>query len=214
MLNVPVYDETGAQIGAEQIDEGLLGNEVNASLLKQVLVAYHANRRQGHAVTKSRGEVAGSTRKIYRQKGTGRARMGPVRTPQRRGGGMAFAKRVRDFRQGLPKKMRRLARNQAVLAKINSNEALIVDGLNFDVPKTSRFATFLRKVDAGNGCLFAMAGRNETLYKSGRNIPRTEIRAVAELNAFEILARRKLIFTRDAFAAFRSSIGGAQKASE
>jgi large subunit ribosomal protein L4 len=140
--------------------------------------------------------------------------MGPVRAPQRRGGGMAFAKRVRDFRQGLPKKMRRLARNQAVLAKINSNEALIVDGLHFDVPKTSRFATFLRKVDAGNGCVFALAGLNETLYKSGRNIPRTEIRAVADLNAFDILARRKLIFTRDAFAAFRSSVGGAQKASE
>ena len=213
MLNVPVYNETGAQIGTEQIDEGLLGNEVNASLLKQVLVAYHANRRQGHAVTKSRGEVAGSTRKVYRQKGTGRARMGPVRTPQRRGGGMAFAKRVRDFRQGLPKKMRRLARNQAVLAKINSNEALIVDGLNFDVPKTSRFATLLRKVDANNGCVFALAGRDEVLYKSGRNIPRTEIRAVGELNAFDILGRRKLIFTREAFAAFRNSIGGAQKAS-
>ncbi|HOO16360.1 MAG: 50S ribosomal protein L4 [Phycisphaerae bacterium] len=214
MLSVPVYDETGAKIGAEQIDEGLLGNEVNASLLKQVVVAYHANRRQGHAVTKSRSDVVGSTKKLYRQKGTGRARMGNARTPQRRGGGMAFAKRVRDFRQALPKKMRRLARNQAVLAKINSNEALIVDGLRFDVPKTSRFATFLKKVDADNGCLFAMAEPNETLYKSGRNIPRTEIRPVAELNAYDILARRKLIFTRDAFASFRASVGGAQKASE
>ena len=207
MLSVPVYNEGGEQVGTEQIDEALLGGAVNASLLKQAVVMYQANRRQGTVATKSRGLVEGSTRKIYRQKGTGRARMGTVRTNIRRGGGVAFAKTTRDFRQAMPKKMRRRARNQAVLAKIQSDNALIVDGLRFEAPKTARFAALLQKVQAGRGCVFATAGTDVVLYKSGRNIPRTEIRDVAELNAYDILSRRKLIFTREAFAKFRETAG-------
>lgn len=203
MLNVPVYNEGGEQVGSEQIEESLLGGSPNPALLKQAVVRYHANRRQGTAVTKSRSDVEGSTRKIYRQKGTGRARMGNVRTCVRRGGGMAFAKQVRDFRQGMPKRMRRLARNHAVLAKIQAEDVLIVDGLKLDAPKTARLASLLSKVHAERGCVLATAGLDLILYKSGRNIPRTEIRDVAELNAYDILSRRKLIFTREAFAAFR-----------
>jgi large subunit ribosomal protein L4 len=211
MLSVPVYNESGEQVGAEQIDEVLLGTEVNAALLKQAIVMYHANRRQGHAVTRSRGEIAGSTRKLYRQKGPGRARMGPVRTPVRRGGGHAFAKQVRDFRQAMPRKMRRLARDQAVLAKIRSDEVAIIDNLRFEVPKTARLATLLRKLGAERGCVFATAGHDQVLYKSGRNIPRAEVCDVAELNAFNILSRRKLLFTRDAFVAFRDAAARVQK---
>ena len=207
MLSVPVYNEGGEQIGSEQIDEGLLGGRLNSSLLKQAVVAYHANRRQGTVVTKSRADVEGSTKKLYRQKGTGRARMGNLRTCVRRGGGMAFAKGGRNFKQDLPRKMRRLARNQAVLAKIESEQALIVDGLKFETPKTARFAAMLAKVDATRGCVFATAGIDALLFKSGRNIPRAEIRDVAELNAFDILSRRKLIFTPEAFVAFREAAG-------
>ena len=209
MLSVPVYNEAGEQIGSEQIDAALLGDEVNPALLKQALVMYHANRRQGHAVTRGRRDVHGSSRKLFRQKGTGRARMGNARTVIRRGGGVAFAKSVRDFRQAMPKRMRRLARNQAVLAKIQSDEALIVDGLTFESPKTARFAALLKNIDATRGCVFATAGLDTMTYKSGRNIPRAEIRVVAELNAGDILSRRKLIFTRAAFAAFRQTVGGA-----
>lgn len=212
MLSIPVYNETGEQVASEQIDEGLLGGRVNAALLKQAIVRYHANRRQGTVATKSRGDVEGSTRKIYRQKGTGRARMGPVRTPLRRGGGMAFAKRPHDMRKDMPKRMRQLANRQAVLAKIQSDSVLIVDGLKFEAPKTARFAALLKKVHAERGCVFATAGVDLPLYKSGRNIPRTEIRPVAELNAFDILSRRKLIFTREAFTAFRDLVGGGQAA--
>lgn len=212
MLSVPIYNEAGEQVGDEQIDETLLGGAVNPALLKQAVVAYHANRRQGTAVTKGRGDVRGSTRKLYRQKGTGRARMGNARTCVRRGGGVAFAKQLRDFRQALPRKMRRLARNQAVLAKIQSSDALIVDGLKLEAPKTSRLAEVLKKVQAERGCVFATAGVDPVLYKSGRNIPRTEIRDVAELNAFDILSRRKLIFTREAFAAFCQTVAGVAQA--
>lgn len=212
MLSVPIYNEAGEQVGDEQIDEALLGGAVNPALLKQAVVAYHANRRQGTAVTKGRSEVRGSTRKLYRQKGTGRARMGNARTCVRRGGGVAFAKQLRDFRQALPRKMRRLARNQAVLAKIQSSDALIVDGLKLEAPKTSRLAEVLKKIQAERGCVFATAGVDPVLYKSGRNIPRTEICDVAELNAFDILSRRKLIFTREAFAAFCQTVAGATQA--
>lgn len=206
MLSVPVYNETGQKIGEEQLDEALLGGEVNVALLKQAVVMYQANQRQGTVSQKTRGEVAGSTRKIYRQKGTGRARMGPCRTPVRRGGGRAFPRKPRDFRQDMPRTMRRAARDQAVLAKIKSDEAIIIDNLKFDAPKTKRFATLLNAVSAANGCVFATAGIDQTIYKSGRNIPRTRIMNVAELNAFDILSRRRLIFTREAFAAYRSSI--------
>ncbi|MBU0637497.1 MAG: 50S ribosomal protein L4 [Planctomycetes bacterium] len=206
MLNVPVYNESGEQIGSEQIEEAQLGGQVNAALLKQALVMYQANRRQGHAVQKTRGEVAGSTIKLYRQKGTGRARAGNARTPVRRGGGLAFAKKVREFRQSMPKRMRRLARNQAVLAKIQSQDALIVDQLSFEAPKTSRFAAMLQAVHGDRGCLVATKGGDPMLYKSGRNIPRTDVLDVAELNAYGVLARRKLIFTREAFEAFRQNL--------
>jgi large subunit ribosomal protein L4 len=208
MLSVAVYNEAGQQVGSEQVDENLLGGEVNERLLKQAVVMYQANQRQGTVAQKTRGEVEGSTRKIYKQKGTGRARMGPVRQPVRRGGGRAFPRKPRDFRQAMPKQMRRLARNQAVLAKIKSSDALIVDGLHFDEPKTKRFASLLKAVQADRGCLFATRGVDAKLYRSGRNIPKTQVCDVAELNAYDILLRKRLVFTRDAFAAFCASAGG------
>jgi large subunit ribosomal protein L4 len=207
MVTLPVYNPTGTKVGDESIDEQLLGGEINAALLKQAVVMYHANRRQGTVQTKSRADVEGSSRKIYRQKGTGRARMGNVRTPVRRGGGMAFAKRPRDFRQAMPAKMRRLARNHAVLAKIKSADALIVEGLKIDAPKTAPFAKLLAAVQADRGCVVATDGIEIGIYKSGRNIPRTEITDVAALNARQILSRRKLIFTREAFDRFRQIVG-------
>jgi large subunit ribosomal protein L4 len=212
MLNVPVYNASGTKIGDETIDAELLGGEVNAALLKQAVVMYHANRRQGSAHTKSRADVEGSSRKIYRQKGTGRARMGNVRSPVRRGGGMAFAKRPRDFRQAMPVKMRRLARNNAVLAKIQADATLIVDGLKADVPKTAPLAKLLKAVKAVRGCVLATNGLDLNVYKSGRNIPKTEITDVADLNAYQILSRQKLIFTRAAFDRFKELVGPAAAA--
>ncbi len=214
MLQIPVYDATGQQIGSEPIDAALLGGRVNPALLKQAIVMYHANRRQGNAATKSRGDVEGSTRKIYRQKGTGRARMGTVRSPVRKGGGRAFAKRPRDYRQAMPAKMRRLARNQAVLAKIQSDNALIVDGLKIEAPKTGPLAKLLAAVHGDRGCVLATRGWNELVYKSGRNIPRTEITDVAALNAEQVLSRRKLIFTREAFTRFQEMVGATAAAPE
>jgi large subunit ribosomal protein L4 len=189
----------GTSQGSLQIDEAVLGGEVRPGLLKQAIVRYQNGHRQGTAATKSRGMVRGSTRKLYKQKGTGRARMGNNRQPVRRGGGHAFRKETRDFSQALPKKMRRLARNNAILAKIQSNEALIIDGLGFDSPKTKAFAGMLEAVGVKKSCVVALREPNENIWKSGRNIPKTDICLVQQLNAYEILRRQKLVFAKDAF---------------
>ncbi|MFO0840053.1 MAG: 50S ribosomal protein L4 [Phycisphaerae bacterium] len=211
MLSVPVYDEAGQQVGSESIEPGVLGGEVNASLLKQAIVAYAANRRQGTVAQKTRGEVEGSSRKLYKQKGTGRARTGNLRNPIKRGGGRAFPRKPRDFSLELPRKMRRLARNQAVLSKIQSQDALIVTPKPFEAPKTKRLAAMLKAVNATKGCVLATRGVDSMVYRSGRNIPRTQIVDVAQLNAHDILSRRKLIFTREAFDAFRQALAAAGK---
>ncbi|MCG3127046.1 MAG: 50S ribosomal protein L4 [Phycisphaerae bacterium] len=210
MLSIPVYDESGKQVGSEQIDPAALGGEVNVPLLKQAVVMYHANRRQGTVAQKSRGMVEGSTKKIYRQKGTGNARQGPARAPHRRGGGRAFARAPRDFSKDMPRQMRRLARDNAVLAKINGNAVRIVDRLAFEGPKTKRFSAMLKALDSTRGCTFATRGIDAVLYRSGRNIPRTNIVDVAQLNAYDILSRPRLIFTRDAFVTYRDGLGGAK----
>jgi large subunit ribosomal protein L4 len=207
MVDVPVYNESGDQIETVAVDEAQLGGRVRPALLKQAVVMYLANRRQGAAATKSRGMVVGSTRKLYRQKGTGNARVGSGRTNIRRGGGMAFAKRPRDFRQTMPKKMRRLARNSAILAKILSGDLLLLDELKYEEPKTKRFATMLRQLKANRGCVLALAEPQECVYKSARNIPKTDILQMAQLNAYEILRRNRLLMTKDSFERLLSGAG-------
>ncbi|HEY3242618.1 MAG TPA: 50S ribosomal protein L4 [Phycisphaerae bacterium] len=199
MLDVPVYNMQGEQTGTLQVDAALLGGEVRPKLLHQAIVMYEANARQGSAATKNKSMVAGSTRKLYKQKGTGNARVGQIRTPQRRGGGRAFRKGLTVFERGMNKKMRRLARDNAILAKITSQDALVIDGLSFSEPKTKPFAAMLTAVGASRGAVVALEERNNVIYRSGRNIPKTDILAVNELNAYDILRRRKLIFTRPAW---------------
>lgn len=201
MIDVPVYNMSGEQTGTMQIDEAVLGGHVRVELLKQAVLTWDGNQRQGSARTKSRGMVEGSTRKLYRQKGTGNARMGTVRTNIRRGGGVAFAKLERNYRRDLPRRMRQLARNSALLAKLKSNAVAIVDPVTIETPKTKTFYAMLKSIGAGQGCVVAVEGARPEIYKSGRNIPKTEIRQVHELNAYEILRRRKLVFTRAAFEA-------------
>jgi len=206
MIEVPVYNSDGEQIETLQIDEQALGGFVRPRLLKQAIVMYHANRRQGTAATKSRGMVEGSTRKLYRQKGTGRARMGSIRSPVRRGGGVAFAKRPRDFSQDMPTKMRRLARANAVLAKLLDGEVLVIDELKFEQPKTRQFAAILKnlKIDSLS-CLVTIARHDEVVWKSVRNIEGVTITTVPQLNAWDILRHRRLLFTKEAFLAFAAN---------
>jgi len=200
MIDLPVYNQKGEEVDRIQIDEALLGGRIRPVLLKQALVMYHANKRQGNATTKSRGMVTGSTRKLYRQKGSGRARMGANRTVVRRGGGVAFAKLPRDFRQRMPQKQRQLARNSAILAKLKSNDTVVVDKLEFERPRTRDFIAVMNnlKIDVGRSCLVALNDADVNVYKSLRNIPRVEALEVEQLNAGIICNRRKLLFTRQA----------------
>lgn len=202
MLSVPVFNMKGERTGEMTIDPAVLGGRVRPALIKQAVVAYLDHQRQRSVRTKRRSDVVGSTHKLYRQKGTGRARMGASRTPLRRGGGRAFGRRVPGAVKGLPKGMRRLARNSAVLAKIRANDVAVVEDLRCDVPRTKPIASMLQVLGADRGCVLALHGYDANVYRSGRNIPRTDVRVVDELTPYEILRRRKLLFTRAAFELF------------
>jgi large subunit ribosomal protein L4 len=199
MLAVPVFNMEGERLGEMEIDPVSLGGTVRPRLIKQAVVAFLDHQRQHSARTKGRSEVDGSTRKLYRQKGTGYARAGNLRTPVRRGGGRAFAKRAPAATKELPKKMRRLARASAILAKIQAEDVMILDDLQCSEPKTKTFASMLTALGADRGCVFALDARDSNVYLSGRNIPKTDIRIVEDLNAYEVLRRKKLIFTKPAF---------------
>lgn len=199
MISVPVYNMSGERTGEAEVDEAVLGGKVRYDLLKQAVVLWQSNRRQGSARTKNRSLVEGSTRKLYRQKGTGNARMGTVRTCVRRGGGVAHAKRHLVFERSMPRRMRQAARNSAVLAKLKSDSVAIIESIAMEAPRTRTFYAMLKKVGADRGCVVALGSADPVVVKSGRNIPRTEIVPVHDLNAYEILRRRKLLFTREAW---------------
>jgi len=197
MIDVPVYNQEGQKVSTFQVDEQKLGGKVRNALLKQALVMYHANLRQGTVRTLARGEVAGSTRKMFRQKGTGNARTGGIRNPIKKGGGHAKQKRPKDWRLDMPKKQRRLARDSAILAKIQSNDIRVVDQIALDQPKTKAVANLFKALGIERSCLLAINGRNEVLQKSARNIDRTTVISVDQLNAWDLLRSRTLLVTRD-----------------
>jgi len=198
MLEVPVYNTEGKQIETMSVSDEAFGTRVNTALLKQAVVGYHANKRQGTVATKSRGMVQGSTKKLFRQKGTGNARRGSARTNVLRGGGVAFSKQRRDFRKKMPQKMRIAAWKTAVLAKILGNDLAVVDGLACDEPKTSQMAKLLDNLSINRSCLLALHERDANIYLSSRNLQDLTVRTAEELNAFDIATRQKMIITRQA----------------
>ena len=198
MKEVPVYNPSGEKIDTLKVDESIFGRTVNVSLLKQAVVAYQANQRQGTAATRGRSQTAGSTRKLFRQKGTGNARRGQRRTNILKGGGVAFAKRTRDFRKKMPRKMRKAALASAILAKLLGENLLVVDGLSFDKPQTREMAAVLRNLEIDRSCLLALARRDGNVYLSSRNIADLTVRITAELNAAEVATRQKMLVTREA----------------
>lgn len=199
MIKLAVYNTDGQEVESLKVDEAVLGGSVRYSLLKQAVVMYHANKRVGTAATKSRSMVAGSSKKLFRQKGTGNARVGNIRTGKRKGGGVTFAKTTRDFSKSMPKKQRRLARDSAILAKLLRSDVVVVDGLNFDKPKTKDFAGILSNLKIDRSCLVTVSSGNVNLYKSANNIPKVDVMPVSELNAGDICRHRKMLFTKEAF---------------
>lgn len=204
MIKLPVYDKKGKQVDTIDIDEAQLGREVRPQLLKQAYVMFHANRRQGSARTKGRSDVEGSTRKLYRQKGTGNARVGPRRTNVRRGGGVAFAKdKPREaFRQRMPVKMRRLANRNALLAKLVDDEVKCFSDLSFERPRTQDLRALLDAVGVNRTCLVALDPANRNAALSARNLPEVDSIRIAQLNAFDLLNHRFLVTDKASLQAF------------
>jgi large subunit ribosomal protein L4 len=203
-IRVPIYSPDGKEVGGMDIDPASFGGEVNKQLLHDAVVMYQANRRAGTHKTKTRAEVAGSGKKLFRQKGTGNARVGTRRTNKRRGGGTAFGPTPRDYSYSMPKQQRRLATMMALLSKFQDAEAVVVDGLSFDRPKTKQMNGVLKalKLD-GQSCLVATNGAesDKNLYLSARNIQRVEVAPVRELNAYLLLKNKRLVLTKPAIEA-------------
>lgn len=204
MIEVPVYNQKGDQVDTLNVDEDLLGGEVRPALLKQAYVMFHANRRQGSARTKSRGMVEGSTKKLYRQKGTGNARMGTRRTNIRKGGGVAFAKnKTREaYRLRMPKKMRQLANRNALLAKIVDGEVKCIDEFAMSEPKTREMKSLLDGVGIDRTCLLALDPDDRNAALSARNLAHVRTIRADQLNAFELLNHRYLVIDRASLEGF------------
>lgn len=204
MIQLPVYNAAGTQIDTFAIDEALLGTEVRPALLKQAYVMFHAGQRQGSARTKNRSRIAGSTKKMYKQKHTGNARVGPKRTNLRKGGGVAFAKlREREsFRQDMPKRMRRLANRNALLAKLVDNEVKCFDSLSMNAPKSAEFKAVLNAVGVDRTCLVALDKANRNAALSARNLDGVSTVLVEQLNVFDLLNHRYLVVDKGALQSF------------
>lgn len=206
-MNLAVYDISGKQVGSYEIDPAELAPAVNKQLLHDAVVMYQANQRQGTFRTKNRGEVAGSTKKLYRQKGTGNARAGARRSGTRRGGGHIFAKRPRDFGWRMPKKALRAATRMALAARLADDEVKLVSGLELGSPKTAVVAKLLKSLGiAEKTVLLAPAKHDDMLWKSARNIEGVSVSPVADLNALVLLQPRAVLMTTAAIDAFRESV--------
>lgn len=200
-MEVPVYDMSGTQTGTMSVDEVALGERVNPALIKQAYVRYHANRRQGSARSKSRSHIRGSTAKMYRQKGTGRARHGDRKATQMRGGAhYKNRKRTReDYRQDMPKKMRRKANRNALLAKLVDAEVKVIDGLSFAEPKTRAVARFLGSLGIDSSALLALspdADKSRNARLGARNLDTVAMCRADQLNCFEMLNSRYLVIDK------------------
>jgi large subunit ribosomal protein L4 len=206
MLSLNVYNRQGESVGTVEIDPAEFGGEINKQLLHDVVIMFLANQRAGTHSTLRRGEVAGSTKKLFRQKGTGNARVGTRRTNKRRGGGTAKGPKPRDYEYHLPKKAVRAATRMALLSKFQDNEALVIDDLQLTEVKTKPMAALLKalKLDKTT-CLVGTAGTDPVLYKSARNIPGVEVAPASQMNAYTVLKQKRLLLTRAALEELRQA---------
>jgi large subunit ribosomal protein L4 len=197
MPTVGVFNKEGNKVADMELNESIFGAEVNQYALHQVVVALLANKRQGTQSTKTRSEVRGGGAKPWRQKGTGRARQGSIRAPQWIKGGIVFAPKPRDYRVSVPKSMRKVAMKSALTSKVQENQMIILDTLNFEAPKTKNIVEMLKAFEA-NKALIITAESNEVVYKSARNIQGINIIPANNINVYDLLKYEKVIITKDA----------------
>jgi len=197
-MQLPVYNLAGETVREIEMSDYVFAAPFNEGVVHQVLVAQRANARQGTAATKTRSEVKYSTRKLFRQKGTGNARAGSRRSPLRRGGGITFGPQPRDYRQSVPVKMRRLALRCVLSAKARDGNLKIVDGLTFDRPSTKEMRRALEALGASSSVLVVTNEPETNVIKSARNLPGIRTTPAPVINVADLLSHRTLLMTEPA----------------
>jgi large subunit ribosomal protein L4 len=197
-VQVPVYNLTGEEVRKIEISDAVFGVPFNETVVHQVVVGLRANARQGTSATKTKGEVVGSTKKLYRQKGTGYARAGSKKSPTRRGGGTAFGPKPRDYRQDIPKKVRRLALRCILSSKVGEGDLKIVDTFNFAEPKTKQMINALVALGVETSALIVTPKPEANVIKSARNIPEITTMPADVLNILDIMSHKTLLMTEAA----------------
>jgi large subunit ribosomal protein L4 len=204
MITLNVFNRQGESVGTVEIDPEEFGGTINRQLLHDVVLMHRANQRAGTHSTLRRGEVAGSTRKLFRQKGTGNARVGPRRSNKRKGGGTAKGPKPRDYEYHLPRKAVRAATRMAILSKFQDNEAAVIDDLAVGEVKTKPVAAILKALKLHDTTLLiGTADYDKNLYLSSRNIPRVEVMPASQFNAYTVLRQKRLLLTRAALDQLR-----------
>jgi large subunit ribosomal protein L4 len=207
MPKVSVLSQTGSSVGEIELNEAIFGIEPNEAVLFEALVQQRASLRQGNHKVKTRAEVAGGGRKPWRQKGTGRARQGSIRSPQWRGGGIVFGPSQRSYSYKLPKKVRRLALLSALSTKVRDEEIIVLDALTFDAPKTKEFTKVLKDLSINKKALFVTADIDEAVALSARNIPGISVVTANGINVLDIVAHDNLVVTKDAVQKIEEVLG-------
>jgi large subunit ribosomal protein L4 len=200
-VQLPVYNLSGEVVRQIDVNDSLFAVPFNEAVVHQVMVGMQANARQGTSSTKTRSMVRGSTRKLFREKGTGQARAGSAKSALRRGGAITFGPHPRDYRQDTPKKMRRLALRCVLSAKAGDGELKILDGFNFEEPKTKRMLALLEALGVESSALVVTPEPEANLIKSARNIPQIDTMTVNVINVLDIMSHQTLLMTEAAVRA-------------
>jgi large subunit ribosomal protein L4 len=204
MTSLPIYNRTGDEVGKYEVDPEQFAPRISKQLMHDAVVMYQNNLRQGSVKTKTRAEVHGSSKKMYRQKGTGNARAGSRRSGVRRGGGHIHARQPRDWSYRLTKKALRVATRMALASRIADNEITLIDSLAFAQPKTREMTAVLKALKlTGSRLLVTIPAHDVNVYKSIRNIADVSVLPVSELNAWNVLHPKRLLMTTAALDALR-----------
>jgi large subunit ribosomal protein L4 len=206
-MQVPVYNVQGEQVSEAELRDDIFGAPINEGLMHQALVRQLANARLGTHKTKTRGEVRGGGRKPWRQKGTGRARQGSIRSPQWRGGGIVFGPTPRSYRQKMPRKMRRQALRSALSVKAAESQVVLLDNLEMAEPKTKEILGILQNLGVGSSTLIVLPGRDEIVLRSVYNLPRVRTLVAQYLNVRDLLKYEYILMPLDSLEVIEGFLG-------
>lgn len=198
MPNYSVFDKTGKKVSDIALSDAIFAITPNASAMHLCVVAYLANQRQGTQSTLTRAEVRGGGKKPWRQKGSGRARQGSIRSPQWTHGGIALGPKPREYGKTVNKKVRRLAMKSALSSKVAAEELIVLDSLEMNKIKTKEVVSVLKALETGKKVLIVLPEKNETVYRSARNIKGVKTTLVSTLNVYDILNCDSLVVLKDA----------------